>query len=226
MGKLLRLVRSIPSADGIISFGARIGIWGFIWNLLAVLWALLVTTVVGIWSKIPWWALPLIFTGVAAVSVWMVARGMAAWRDFLTARVLKGYDSSELEEFGRHLSRMANEMFGFIAERQKEHMYASQQMGFGQTSPEEVSKRWDFDRNFDNLTTTLFAQKFNSGMLADYGRLAEMGLRVPQGANTLMARQPQSAAKFFGLMGNFLSKGDLDGALRAVNDRSVMWTII
>jgi hypothetical protein len=221
MQSIIKWARSIPVLDGFISFGARLGLWGFLWNIGAVIWSLAVTIWAGVASHVPGWGLALIFTLTAAISIWMVSKGMAAYRDFTVARAMNKFDPAQHKAFGAELIQLSSDIFRFLADRQRDHS----DLHKANPANGPAYQDWQADRDFEQVTGKLFFEKFGTRVLGSVALLHRMGIKMPHHMMATAHYRPSGLPQFLGMMGDLLSRGNIEDAASAANDRDLMWQI-
>lgn len=221
MRNIKAALEKIPVLDGVLSFLERTGVGTIIWFVIAGIWSLVVTVWAWVYSHTPPWGLAMIFTGILSISVLLVSKGMGAWRDFNIAKAMTRFDPTKHVEFGMELVGLSEEIFRFLADRQREISSFHQALPEGRASFD----LWQADRDFELVTGKLFFEKFGSRVLGSAALLHSLGIRMPSHMVVLSHSRPNGIPQFLGVMGELLKHGNIEQAVVISNDRDFMWQI-
>ncbi|MET4666849.1 hypothetical protein [Sphingomonas sp. PvP056] len=202
MGKIAKALRHIPYIDAILSFGTRIGLGAFLWNVAAVIAALLMAFWAYIWSNLPPWGLLLVFLTTVALLLFCVDKGMAALRNYTVARAMMKFDPTQYQAFGDELVALSHEIFRYLAERQRDHAdihkaNPNREPGFGS---------WQTDRDFEAVTGKLFFERFGPKVLGSVALLHGIGIQMPPHMVLTAQTRPNGLPQFLGMIGDLLKR--------------------
>lgn len=136
-------------------------------------------------------------------------------------RATAKFNPRDYQKFGQDLTTLSQDIFRFLAERQREQADAHRTHQGGRPD----FSAWQADRDFEQVTGRIFFERFGSKSLGSLALLKRLGVEIPTHMIFSANYRPHGLPQFLGLMGDLLSRGNILDAVEISKDRNFMWQI-
>ncbi len=166
-------------------------------------------------DNVPWYVAVLLFLVAAALSLIVLHKVQVI-------RATAAYNPRDYQQFGRALTELSQEIFRFLADRQRTHGDVHRANPRG---AEGGFDAWQADRDFEAVTGRLFFEQFGPRVMGSLALLQRIGIAMPPHMISIAQYRPNGLPQFLGTMGDLLSRGNIADAVAISNDRDFMWQI-
>lgn len=138
-------------------------------------------------------------------------------------RATSKFNARDYQKFGHELVTLSQEIFRFLADRQRDQMDVHKANPRANGIPS--IDFWQADRDFERVTGRLFFEKFGPRVLGSLALLQRIGISMPVHMISSAEYRPNGLPQFLGTMGDLLSRGNIADAVAISNDQDFMWQI-
>jgi hypothetical protein len=126
----------------------------------------------------------------------------------------------EIQQFGQKLVNLSSDILSFTGDRNKN------EPSLANASRDDIQKTWAEGVRYRQETANLVAQRFGGRILRAMALLKSMGIDAPWIVQTSMSSEPSVLAKWMAAMGELLSRGKIEEAIKTGPDQQLWWNLL
>lgn len=168
------------------------------------------------WNNVSWYIAFTLFLIGAASSLIFIHK-------IQVIRATAKFNPRDYEKFGKELVELSQEIFRFLADRQRDHSELHRANPRGDASA--AYDTWQADRDFEAVTGKLFFERFGPRVMGSLALLQRIGITMPPHMIFSAQSRPNGLPQFLGAIGELLARGNIADAIAISNDREFMWQI-